>query len=747
MDPRSEWALEDFQSASFCLRFLDEGEGVSALPGRRRLAHQGETLRAMIEVQLPATIERQRELVQRWVQFGKELNVEVEVMVEDEADADASEEPSLTRDFEGRETDHDHAVLMRRNCLVRLAREGAIDGSADGTSDAPRSPLSVRVAGQRSASPTPALELAYLLEVELQVPVDFLGKPLALRTTMSPSNLRENDVGEHTPALLVAAAVAASSSPSPSSPAGRGLGGGGGGIKGTGLGSQASAFTARLHRLFELSRVAPVRLPAKHVRSPLLVLQPIVVRSRPAWSAPGGRACVAVDVENTHRSLVLVVHDLDVHLGATVRGRGNGGGGGGSSFSGSDANGGGGDLNGDGGGGGGGGSDDGGHSGHGGSGWIRSNGARYDGARGDGGGASAGTVFVRRRRTDLGAAAPLGGLADAIRAPPGDAVDLRGHFHALWTGVEALPVAVAPGGRHSFVLVLAPDPSAPVPAKAAVGAMETPVTIAWSLSPPRSAAAAVAPTTAATGRSVADSTTAAVARNSDDADGGIEAAAAIVYSCTSVHMVQWRREARVKTELLLRLEAPPQARLGEPFRLELAVRNLSPAAVELTARFGGLASPLSVGTSARGGGSGGISGSGIGCGDDAVALDGGAATSSRVAAASAFRSPPCRRKGSDLASNRPSSSAVAVARTIAGSAFGRSEALDALLAGAALLPLDSAVPLGRLEPNGDARVSAQLLPLRAGLARARGVSLYDALSGVTFWPAASCHVLIESGEG
>ncbi|CAM9761193.1 unnamed protein product [Scytosiphon promiscuus] len=214
MDRKSEWALGEFRDPPIELRLLGNrnaseaaaGKGAgntssvgspqpgdvckdasssssSGAPvgGRRRVlqtrsAYQGERIAGLLVVKFEAgecgTSDEERR--SRWRQFGTALNVELEITTEAAAAAGTaflSEEPSLWRDYEGRENARDRGVLARSNRTVSLSPESF----------------------SRKESPTG--DLVYALEVEVQVPVEFLGQRVYLEALVSPVSQSQRESG------------------------------------------------------------------------------------------------------------------------------------------------------------------------------------------------------------------------------------------------------------------------------------------------------------------------------------------------------------------------------------------------------------------------------------------------------------------------------------------------------------------------------------------------------------------------
>ncbi|CAN0098327.1 unnamed protein product, partial [Hapterophycus canaliculatus] len=225
-----------------------------------------------------------------------------------------SEEPSLWRDYEGRENARDRGVLARRNHTISLSPES-------------------------SRKKLPTEDLVYTLDVEVQVPVEFLGQRVYLEALVSPvSESQRESGGPSDPASASTLSRNAANAPSSSSDGPDGGGGansGGGRRRGVG-----GDFANRLDGLFALSRVAPVRFPVRRCFLPLRVVQPITVTSRScpcsspssssaaaaaaaascsAFAGAIGRCLVAVEVRNDHPSANVTLHDVEVHVDATAR--------------------------------------------------------------------------------------------------------------------------------------------------------------------------------------------------------------------------------------------------------------------------------------------------------------------------------------------------------------------------------------------------------------------------------------------
>ncbi|CAM9587883.1 unnamed protein product [Ectocarpus sp. 6 AP-2014] len=370
MDPKSEWALGEFRDPPIELRILEHrvagggaaaaaaaaarggaggagggGAGGSpqqqqALPegsvatttaaaaagGRRRVlpvrtAYQGERLTGLLVVKFDVASADCEDRRSRWRQFGSELNVELEITTEAVASAGTaflSEEPSLWRDYEGRENARDRGVLARSNRTVSISPEAP-------------PPL------QSGA------ELVYALDMEVQVPVDSLGQNVVLEALVSPPSGRRSEC-VNTPGVAAAPSKDTSGASCGAGGAGGDGDGGGGGSGGSNGGGGrrrgiGGNFATRLDGLFALSRVAPVRLPVRRCFLPLRVVQPITVTSRscPSTSSPAtaaaaaaaasggafagaiGRCLVALEVRNDHPAAAITVHDVEVHVDATAR--------------------------------------------------------------------------------------------------------------------------------------------------------------------------------------------------------------------------------------------------------------------------------------------------------------------------------------------------------------------------------------------------------------------------------------------
>ncbi|CAM9629920.1 unnamed protein product [Ectocarpus sp. 12 AP-2014] len=364
MDPKSEWALGEFRDPPIELRILEHrvaggggaaaaaaarvgvagGGGASGSPqqqqalpegsvattaaaaagGRRRVlpvrtAYQGERLTGLLVVKFDVASADGEDRRNRWRQFGTELNVELEITTEAVASAGTaflSEEPSLWRDYEGRENARDRGVLARSNRTVSLSPEG--DQLESGA------------------------ELVYALDMEVQVPVDSLGQNVVLEALVSPPSGRRSEC-VNTPGVAAAPSRETSGASSGAGGAGGGGGSGGGSGGSNGGGGRRRGiggdFATRLDGLFALSRVAPVRLPVRRCFLPLRVVQPITVTSRscPSASSPAaaaaaaaaasggafagaiGRCLVALEVRNDHPAAAITVHDVEVHVDATAR--------------------------------------------------------------------------------------------------------------------------------------------------------------------------------------------------------------------------------------------------------------------------------------------------------------------------------------------------------------------------------------------------------------------------------------------
>ncbi|CAM9426867.1 unnamed protein product [Pylaiella littoralis] len=819
MDPKSEWALGEFRDAAIELRLLERksassgakrGQGgggggdtgsqeqassiCSAAGGRRRAvsirsAHQGERLAGLLVVKIEAGAGG-GEQRSRWRQFGRELNVELEITTEAAALAGTpfvSEEPSLWRDYEGRENARDRSVLARSNRTVSL------------------SPINDSLSAIESATG----ELVYALDVEVQVPVEFLGQNVALDALVSPARGGQGQGGD-------ASAAAATSPSAAAGKGGDGGGGGGGGGRRRGVGGD---FANRLDSLFALSRVAPVRLPVRRCFVPLRVVQPITVTSRscpPSPSpiaAPGGsgafagaigRCLVALEIRNDHPVAAVTVHDVEVHVDATARcgerasskgfsapGKAGGGGEGGG------------------------------------------RGRRGKGHGRMSGGVSLEVCFVCVR--------VLGGLDGSIEQPPlagrgglgGSGAPATGSFSRVfcssWVVKPPLPLELAPGEVQGFVLSISPA-GEPLPPRRAGGQFESPVTFVWTLdagdgngadaggssttTPVGGKKTGTAAAVAAAAAAAAAVASAAAKRNFDSSPSSRRSTSrspspppppsrfarhkSPPATTTSVHLAQWQSEQRARDEVLVRVKGQPRVKLNHVFEVFLRVRNLSDSARDLVVMFtedpgdgrqrrggnsGGGRRRLSLERStvrgmrsksdSGGGGGGGADGFGSDTdSDDAepvVARDispsgspgyhgrgvsftagGGRGRAGRGGPpgfpgprSSPPRAPPPPPPPPPPKSAAATAAAAAAAAVLASAAASSSAAAPTSLLGD-LVPVDAAVPLGRLERGAEHGATVRLTAARAGLARLSTLCLRDSLTGSVYVPACPYEVFVES---
>ncbi|CAM9490665.1 unnamed protein product [Ectocarpus sp. 12 AP-2014] len=798
MDPKSEWALGEFRDPPIELRILEHrvaGGGVAAaaaaggggaggspqqqqaLPGttaaaaaaggRRRVlpvrtAYQGERLTGLLVVKFDVASADAEDRRSRWRQFGTELNVELEITTEAVASAGTaflSEEPSLWRDYEGRENARDRGVLARSNRTVSLSPEG--DQLQSGA------------------------ELVYALDMEVQVPVDSLGQNVVLEALVSPPSGRRSECVK-TPG--VAAAPSRNTSGASSGAGGAGGDGGGGGSGGSNGGGGrrrgiGGDFATRLDGLFALSRVAPVRLPVRRCFLPLRVVQPITVTSRscPSASSPAaaaaaaaaasggafagaiGRCLVALEVRNDHPAAAITVHDVEVHVDATARCGDR------SSSRGFSAPG----KAGGGGGGGGGG------------------GAGGGGGRGSGRRKMSGGVPVMSGGVPVGgASAPLEGLDGSIAQPPlagasslgGGGAPATGSFSrvfsASWVAKPPLPLELAPGEVQGFVVSISPAGD-PLPPRRAGGHFESPVTFVWTLakggaaavagsSDAAMAAAAGAPAAACAGSSAAQRqspssrSSSPTPMTSASPSAGLRLprlrpAASAATPTTSVYLAQWQSEQRARDEVLVRVKGQPRVKLNRVFEVSLQVRNLSDSARDLVVMF---TEDPALGSRRRRGsehqtlsldGGGGGGGAGGGGGGGSAPVDGsdsdGDDDGGPVKDISPSTSPGHHARGAGFGHTRspppppPRETAQDAAATAAAAAAAAAAAPTCLLGD--LLPVDAAVPLGRLEMGAEHGATVRLTAARAGLARLSSLCLRDALTGSVYAPSCPYEVFVE----
>ncbi|CAM9498807.1 unnamed protein product [Ectocarpus sp. 4 AP-2014] len=792
MDPKSEWALGEFRDPPIELRILEHrvpGGGAAAaaarggagggggggspqqqqaLPegsvattttaaaaasGRQRAlpvrtAYQGERLTGLLVVKFDVASTDGEDRRSRWRQFGSELNVELEITTEAVASAGTaflSEEPSLWRDYEGRENARDRGVLARSNRTVSLS---------------PEAPPPLQLGA----------ELVYALDIEVQVPVDSLGQNVVLEALVSPPSGRRSEC-VNTPG--VAAAPSRNTSGASSGAGGAGGDGGGGGSGGSNGGGGrrrgiGGDFATRLDGLFALSRVAPVRLPVRRCFLPLRVVQPITVTSRscPSTSSPAaaaaaaaaasggafagaiGRCLVALEVRNDHPAAAITVHDVEVHVDATARcgdrsssrgfsapGKAGGGGGGGGSGAG--------------------------------------------GGRGSGRRKMSGGVPVMSGGVPVGgASAPLEGLDGSIEQPPlpgasslgGGGAPATGSFSrvfsASWVAKPPLPLELAPGEVQGFVVSISPA-GGQLPPRRAGGHFESPVTFVWTLAEgdgggAATASAAGAPAAASAGSSAAQRQSSSSRSSSPtpmtsaSPSAGLRLprlrpAASAATPTTSVHLAQWQSEQRARDEVLVRVKGQPRVKLNRVFEVSLQVRNLSDSARDLVVMFtedpaqgsrrrrGSEHQNLSL----DGGGGGGGGDSGQFDGSDSDDDDDGGA----VKDISPSASPGRHVRGVGFGRTRspppppPRETAQAAAATAAAAAAAAAAAPTCLLGD--LLPVDAAVPLGRLETGAEHGATVRLTAARAGLARLSSLCLRDALTGSVYAPSCPYEVFVE----
>ncbi|CAM9220960.1 unnamed protein product [Ascophyllum nodosum] len=672
MDPRSVWALGEFREAPIELRLLDSGDDASvqdsgrhtgplvtnkATPARR-IVYQGERLVGLLVVGFDAGAgEAGDARLHRWRKFGRDLNVELEIITEAvtaTGDALTSEEPSLWRDYEGRENARDKGVLTRSNHVLSIHRETPVTTFAPG-------------------------ELAYALDVEVQVPVEFLGQAVALEALVSPTSVGQT---EDVNAATLASANSADRAGANLSTGGRRGGAGG-------------DFATRLDSLFALSRIATVRLPVTRCFLPLRVVQPIAVTSRswpPASSsgvavAPLGRNLIALELRNEHPVAKVTLHDVETHVDTTApcgeRASSQG-------FS----------------------------------------------APGKAATAGRGGAAARARRkmsggaATGGAAAPLEGLEGTIEQPPlvgsSPAGDLSRLFRASWVVKPPLPLTLAPGEVQGFVLTISPR-AEPLPPRRAGGRFETPISFFWTL----------------------DSE--GLGNGGASGGGWYRPGAAPTppqpgqsYPTTSVHLAQWQAEPRAPDEVLVRVKGHPRVQLNRVFEVSLRVRNLAPGPRDLVLMFTEDAADqraLSLegvrpGTTGYGAGSGVVIETDDE--DDGDARD----ISPAISPVRPARGASSFSAGGRARNPNPGTRILPVGDRVLGAVSSPSQPARPSLG--ALLPLDAAVPLGRLERGAERGTTVRLTAARSGLARLSSLRVKDALTGAVYAPGNPYEVFVES---
>ncbi|CAM9950971.1 unnamed protein product, partial [Laminaria digitata] len=426
-----------------------------------------------------------------------------------------SEEPSLWRDYEGRENARDRGVLTRTNRSLRLDLDSpAVRGAAG--------------------------ELVYALDVEVQVPVEFLGQAVALEALVSPVVRGEREGGPG-PASRNGQAA-----PNNNNSNGNGNGNGGTGGQGAAGGGRRRGvggdYASRLDNLFALSRIAPVRLPVKRCFVPMSVVQPIAITSRScpsscplpspssAVSFAGGigRCLVSIEARNAHPTARVTIHDVEAHVDATAR-------------CGERAS---------------------------------SLGFSAPGKAGRGGGGRGGGGSRRRMAggAPRGGSPPggVGGLEGSIEQPPltgsADAASFSRVFCASWVAKPPLPLELAPGEVQGFVLAIS-SIMEPLPPRRAGGRFESPVTFVWTLDGGGGGGGG------GNGGNSSGSRSGTSLSPPPSSPRALSAAARSMLlsmsqrSTTSIHLAQWQSEQRARDEVLVRVKGQPRVRLNRVFEV------------------------------------------------------------------------------------------------------------------------------------------------------------------------------------
>ncbi|CAM9406841.1 unnamed protein product [Ectocarpus sp. 13 AM-2016] len=383
-----------------------------------------------------------------------------------------------------------------------------------------------------------------------------------------------------------------------------------------------------------------------------------------------------------------------------------------------------------------------------------------------------------------GASAPLVGLDGSIEQPHlagagslgGGGAPATGSFSrvfsASWVAKPPLPLELAPGEVQGFVVSISPA-GEPLPPRRAGGHFESPVTFVWTLA--KGGAAAVAgssdaATAAAAGAPTAASAVSSAAQRQSSSSRSssptpmtsaspsaglrlprLRPAASAATPTTSVYLAQWQSEQRARDEVLVRVRGQPRVKLNRVFEVSLQVRNLSDSARDLVVMF--TEDPAQGSRRRRGsehqilsldgGGGGGGGGSTPVDGSDSDGDDDGGA----VKDISPSTSPGHHARGAGFGHTRspppppPRETAQDAAATAAAAAAAAAAAPTCLLGD--LLPVDAAVPLGRLERGAEHGATVRLTAARAGLARLSSLCLRDALTGSVYAPSYPYEVFVE----